>query len=271
MYLEHFGLKEKPFEPTTDPKYIWVSKENAKALREFKQTFLKLQGYLMLSGDVGSGKTAFMSCFLKIIENNALSAVIWDPTVKPLEFLNLLALGFRIDKVFETKTEFLYHYKSLVENAYLNHLKLLIIIEEAQNLKLELVRVLNRLMSIKIYGRKPVNLLFLVQRKKKKSPPPINQNSCNTKVIAHHHMQPLSPEDTSGLIKHRLKVAGTDMQIFSAEAIHEIFTFSAGNPRLINLICDRALLTGYVVGTTMISNSIVSECANELKISKLAP
>ena len=271
MYLEHFGLKEKPFEPTIDPKYIWVSKENARFLREFKQAFLKLEGYLMLSGDVGSGKTAFMSCFLKLIENNALSAVIWDPAVGPLEFLNLLALGFRIDKVFETKTEFLDHYKSLVENAYLNHLKLLIVIDEAQNLNLEPVRELNRLMSIKIYGRKPVNVLFLVQRKKKKSPPPINQNSCNTKVIAHHHMQPLSPEDTSGLIKHRLKVAGTDMQIFSEEAMHEIFKFSAGNPRLINLICDRALLTGYVAGTTMISNSIVSECANELKISKLAP
>jgi general secretion pathway protein A len=268
MYLKHFGLKAKPFEPTADPKYIWASNKDAQALREFRRAFLRDEGCLILSGDVGTGKTTLMSCFLKLIENRALSTVIWDPAVAPLEFLNLLAFGFRINQQFESKADFFYHFKSLIENAYLNKLKLLIVIDEAQNLKPELVRELNRLMNIRVCGKRPVSSLFLIQRKKKRLPSSKNQNDDNKRVIVHHHMEALSPEDTCRFINHRLKVAGAETPIFTPEALHAIFKFSAGYPRLINLMCDRALLTAYAAAAATISNSIVSECARELEISR---
>jgi general secretion pathway protein A len=221
-----------------------------------------------LSGDVGTGKTTLTSCFLKLIENRALATVIWDPAVEPLEFLNLLAFGFRINQQFETRQDFIYHFKSLLENAYLNKLKLLIVIDEAQNLRPELVCELNRLMNIRVYGKRPVSSLFIIQRKKKKGHPSKNQNDAHNRVIVHHHMEALSPEDTCQFINHRLKVAGADTPIFTPEALHEIFKFSAGYPRLINLMCDRALLTAFAAGTATISNSIVSECARELEIPR---
>jgi type II secretory pathway predicted ATPase ExeA len=268
MYQEHFGLKDKPFEPTADPKYIWIGNKDAQALRQFRRAFLRDEGCLILSGDVGTGKTMLMSCFLKLIENYALSTVIWDPALEPLEFLNLLAFGFRINQQFENRQDFLYHFKSLVENAYLNKLKLLIVIDEAQNLRPELVLEVNRLMNIVMYGKRPVSSLFLIQRKKKKSHTSKNQNDDNKRVVVHHHMEALSPEDTCQFINHRLKVAGADTPIFTPEALQEIFKFSAGNPRLINLMCDRALLTAYAAGTATISNSIVLECARELGIPR---
>jgi general secretion pathway protein A len=267
MYLEHFGLKDKPFEPTPDPRYIWIKDEDAQALREFSRAFLRDEGCLILSGDVGTGKTTLMGCFLKMIANRALSTVIWDPAVEPLELINLLAFGFCINQQFENKADFSYHFQCLIENAFFNKLKLLIVIDEAQNLKPELVHELNCLMNLRVQGKRPVSSLFLIQRKEKNRPGPKNQNGDNKRRIVHHHMKVLSPEDTCRFINHRLKVAGAESPIFTEEALHAVYNFSAGYPRLINLICDRALLTAYAAGVATINNAIVSECGQELEIS----
>jgi general secretion pathway protein A len=147
---------------------------------------------------------------------------------------------------------------------------LLIVIDEAQRLKPKLAHELNLLMNISIKNKKPINTLLLIRDKERKNPSEKNPNIYNIKILSHHHLEPLSQEDTSWLIKHRLKVSGTDKLIFTKEAMLEIYKFSRGNPRLTNSICDRTLLTGYAAGSIMISKSIVSECAKELKISKFA-
>ena len=210
-----------------------------------------------------------MSCFLKLIEKESHAAMVWDPDVTPLEFFNLLSLGYRINRLFSSKAEFLRHFKSLVENTSLNRLKLLIVIDESQGLKPELARELDQLMNIDINGERPVNTLLLIQGKEPKPFSEMNLSIDNKRVIGHHHVVPLSQEDTHQLIRHRLKVSGADKEIYTAEAVHEIFKFSAGYPRLINLICDRTLLTGYITGVTTIDPSIVSKCANELQMFKV--
>ena len=270
MYLDHFGLKEKPFEPTADPKYIWLSEENARALKVLREAFIKDEGYLVLSGDAGAGKNALMNRFVKLVEKKSHSAMIWDPSVEPLEFFNLLALEFRINWIFDTKEEFLHHFKSLVENASLNHLKLLIVIDESQNLKPELLQELNQLLDIRINRKKYVNILFLIQTKEPDNLFGGNSTSLKKRIIGRHHVEHLSQEDTCRLVEHRLKVSGAARQIFTREALHEIFLFSGGCPRLINLICDHALLTGYAAGLTVIDHSIVATCATDLQISNLA-
>ena len=269
MYESFYGLKEKPFEPTSDPKYIWLSEENAEALKKLKQAFLEDLGYLILSGDTGAGKNALMSCFLKLIEKKSLATMVWDPDVEPLEFFNLLSLGFRINRIFNTKADFLRYFKSLVENTSLNHLKLLIVIDETQGMKPELARELDQLMNIDINGEKLVNTLLLIQSKEPHNPSEANPGIDSQRVIGHHHVEPLTQENTYRLIQHRLRVSGADKQIYLPEAVHEIFKFSAGYPRLINLICDRTLLTGYVAGKKMIDHSIVSKCASELQLFKI--
>jgi general secretion pathway protein A len=270
MYLDHFGLKEKPFEPTADPKYIWLSEENIRALKVLREAFLKDEGYIVLSGDAGAGKNALMNSFVKLVEKKSHSAMIWDPNVEPLEFFNLLSLEFRINRIFDTKKEFFHHFKSLVENASLNHLKLLIVIDESQSLKPELVPELNQLLDVRINRKKYVNILFLIQTKEPDNLFGENSTSFNERIIGRHHVEPLSQEDTCRLVEHRLKVSGAARQIFTREALHEIFMFSGGCPRLINLICDHALLTGYAAGPTVIDHSIVATCASELQISNSA-
>jgi general secretion pathway protein A len=270
MYLDHFGLKEKPFEPTSDPRYIWLSDENAGALKKLREAFLENEGYIVLSGDAGTGKNALMSRFVKLIEKKAHSAMIWDPNLEPLEFFNLLALEFRINRIFETKKEFFHHFKSLVENASLNHLKLLIVIDESQSLNPDLISELGRLVDIRINRKTYINILFLMRVKQSGRLLESNPISFRKKIIGHHHIKPLSQEDTCRLIAHRLKVSGAPRQIFTRQAMHEAYVFSNGYPRLINLICDRALLTGYAVGPTVIDHSIVSKCADELRVSNPA-
>ena len=269
MYQRHFGLKDKPFEPTSDPKYIWLSRENEKGLEKLKQAFIENLGYLVLSGDTGVGKNALMSCFLNTIENKSHAAIVWDPDVAPIEFFNLLSLGYNINRIFGNKTEFLRHFKSLVENTSLNRLKLLIVIDESQGLKPDLAQELDQLMNIDINGEKLVNTLLLIQGKELQNFSEIDLSIDYNKVIGHHHVEPLSQEDTHQLIRHRLKAAGTVNEIYTTDAVHEIFRFSAGYPRLINLICDRTLLTGYVSSATTIDAQIVLKCANELQMFKI--
>jgi general secretion pathway protein A len=266
MYLNHYGLREKPFELTSDRRYIWLNDSNRSALASFEKAFAEDGGFMLLSGGVGVGKTTFMSCLRQALAQRAMTAVVQHPDVSGLEFLNLLSLEFSMNERFENGRDFMTHYASLAENAFFNHRKLLIVVDEAQQLKAPLCHVLNRLASLKLNGRYRTSVLLLIQGSGSNRQPPLVHLK-QVRVTARYHLEALSREDALRLIAHRLQTAGAAAPLFSAEALDEIFSFSGGNPRLINLVCDRALLTGYSEDLREINDSIVQECARELQIA----
>lgn len=266
MYLTHYNIETKPFEPNPDPKFIWLGERHKEVLAGLKYGIQENKGFILLTGDIGTGKTILINCFLN--ENNTDSHLMSIPDfdLGIEDFFRLLAdeFGFNID--FETRGQFLLKFKNCLDTTYSDRKKVLLIIDEAQRLKpqiLEQIRLLAtieirdlKLFSITLVGHNDLHQCLMAA--KKRGLPPRDTIHC--------HVEPLTETETHDYINHRLQVAGSQKEIFCPEAISEIFSFSKGCPRLINTICDRTLLTGYALGRSQIDCEIVQTCADDLAL-----
>jgi general secretion pathway protein A len=267
MYLSHYNLQKKPFSISPDPRFLWFSDSHKEALAVLKYGILENKGFLLLTGDIGTGKTALINALVKIIDVAALVATVPDPGLNSLDFFNFLSEEFGMNRTFETKGEFLIHFKQFLHEAYRGQKKVLLIIDEAQRLDHEMLEQIRLLSNIEMDSRKLINIFFVGQSEFKDTLLKERNKAVRQRISESYHLDPLAENETAEYIHHRLEIAGAGKEIFSAGAIREIFSFSKGNPRLINIICDHALLTGYSSGVTSIDKKSVAECAQELQIT----
>jgi len=263
MYLSHYNLAEKPFQISTDPKFLWMGEKHREALAVLKYGILNNQGFVLLTGDVGTGKTTLINALLNDLDKDTIVAVVSDPKLDRLEFFNLIANAFRLKKSFTEKLDFTIYFTHFLKAAYREDKKVLLIIDEAQNISLELLEEIRLLSNIEIPERKLLNIFFAGQNEFNNI---LMRNECRPlrqRITVTYNIAPLTETETGEYITHRLKVAGARREIFDKKAIRNIFSFSKGYPRLINIICDHALLTGYVRELTRITPKIIKECAKE--------
>ncbi len=266
MYLKLYKLNAKPFQITTDPKFLWLGEKHAEALATLKYGILEDKGFLLLTGDVGTGKTALIKLLVKTIEVAATVATIPDPGLDPVDFFNILAEEFRMNRRFASKGDFLIHFKQFLLKAYSAEQKVLLIIDEAQRLHHDLLEQIRLLSNIELEHRKLINIFFVGQTELNKTLMEERNKAVRQRISVHHHIEPLNEAETLEYIRHRLKVAGSRSEIFSPEAMRRVHAFSSGYPRLINIICDHALLTGYAAGKSTIDVGIIRECEKELRL-----
>jgi general secretion pathway protein A len=266
MYLSHFNLKTKPFQITTDPKFMWMGEKHSEALATLKYGILEDKGFLLLTGDIGLGKTALIKRLLKIIDVAALVATVPDPGLDSIDFFNFLAEEFNLNRKFTSKGDFLIHFKQFLHKAYATQKKVLLIIDEAQRLNNELLEQIRLLSNIEMDNRKLINIFFVGQNEFNRTLLEERNKAVRQRITVSYQLEPLTDAETVLYIKHRLKIAGATRDIFTAEAFREVYAFSRGYPRLINIICDHALLTGYAAGQKMIDADIIRECKKELDI-----
>ncbi len=266
MYLKLYKLNAKPFQITTDPKFLWLGEKHAEALATLKYGILEDKGFLLLTGDVGTGKTALIKLLIKTIDVAAVVATIPDPGLDPVDFFNILAEELRMDRRFATKGDFLIHFKQFLLKAYATEKKVLLIIDEAQRLSHELLEQIRLLSNIELEHRKLINIFFVGQTELNKTLMEERNKAVRQRISVHHHIEPLNEPETLEYIRHRLKVAGSRNEILSPEAMRRVHAFSSGYPRLINIICDHALLTGYAAGRNTIDVGIIRECEKELRL-----
>jgi len=225
------------------------------------------KGFLLLTGDAGTGKTVLIRSLLTSLTADVSVATIPDPSLALLDFLTILSHELGMASAIEGKADFLIKFKKFVRRVYSSQKRLLIVIDEAQRLTNELLDEIRVLSNIDYNNRKLVNIFFVGQIEFN----PMLLDPCNRalrqRITVSYHLQPLTPEETDAYIRHRLKVAGTQKELFMPEAVREIFRFSNGTPRLINILCDHALITGYVRDLSRIRPGIIRECAQELEIS----
>jgi general secretion pathway protein A len=221
---------------------------------------------LLLTGDVGTGKTALINHLIKMIDVAAIVAKIPDPGLSSLDFFNFLAVEFKIDQKFDSKGAFLIYLKNFLHKAYADHKKVLLIIDEAQRLNHELLEQIRLLSNIELQNRKLINIFFVGQPEFNEMLREDRNRAVRQRISVNYHINPLSAAEARQYIEHRLKVAGATQPIFENDAIREIYSFSGGYPRLINIICDHALLTGYATDLTTISKKVIKECERELQI-----
>ena len=266
MYLSYYNLNEKPFQISTDPKFLWLGEKHKEALAILTYGILDNKGFLLLTGDVGTGKTTIINTLLNNLDDDIIAAHVPDPDLEHLDFFNFVANVFSIDKKFSTKGEFLNHLSKFLHDAYSKNKKVLLIIDEAQRLKPELLEEIRLLSNIERQDTKLLNIFFVGQEEFNKILIEPENRALRQRITINYYIEPLTENETKEYIKHRLNIAGSEKNIFSSSAIREIFSFSRGFPRLINIICDLALLTGYVKEQKTINELIIKECAKELQI-----
>jgi len=267
MYLNHYDLKNKPFNISPDPNFLWLGEKHAEALAGLQYGILENKGFVLLTGEIGAGKTLLINSLVKSINEEIIAAIIPDPRLELIDFYNILANKFKMDRRFERKGDFLIHFEEFLIKANGHGKKVLLVIDETQRIKSELLDEIRVLSNIEFENRKLINIFFVGQRELKELLLEERNRPLKQRITYNYHLLPLVEQETAAFIEHRLKVAGATRKIFSQEAIRKIHNFSQGVPRLINIICDHSLMTGYSNALAVIDVDVVNECAEELQIS----
>ena len=263
MYLSHYHLKVKPFQISPDPKFLWLGESHRKALSIFKEGIIENRGLILLVGDVGTGKTTLINKLLESLDENTLVASVQYPGFDILDFYNFLAASFNMSKKFSNKGDFLVQFIHFLHEKYSHKNKVLLIIDEAQGLSdevLDEIRLLSNLERMKV---KLLNIFLVGQNEMEQKLADPNNKMLAQTIATRYYLGPLKNGEVKDYVNFRLQVAGADHRIFTKRAIREIVEYSQCYPRLINVICDHALLTGYVQGKSKIDAAVIKECAKE--------
>jgi general secretion pathway protein A len=267
MYQTHFGLNRSPFSIEPDPEFLWMGEMHKEALAALRYAVLENKGFLLLTGGVGTGKTSLIRGLLADLSGDIALAVIPDPGMGPMELLNYLSNELGVAPSVGSKAGFLIQFKKFVAGVYGSNKRILIIIDEAQRMTNELLDEIRVLSNIDYDNRKLVNIFFVGQIEFDRLLSDPQNRALRQRITLSCRLAPLSPEETGAYIRHRLQVAGGGKELFSPGAVQEIFNFSKGTPRLINIICDRALISGYVRSLNVIESDLIRECAGELDLT----
>jgi len=267
MYLAHYGLKLKPFNISPDPRFLWLGERHAEGLATLRYGIQENKGFLLLTGEVGTGKTVLINRLFKLIDVKVIVATIPDPSLTLIDFYNILADEFKMGREFKRKGEFLIYFKKFLIEAYGDQKTVLLIIDEAQRLEHELLDEIRVLSNIDFRGSKLINIFLVGQNELREMLLEERNRPFRQRISVNYHIEPLNEQETASFIVHRLKVAGATRRFFTADAMREVHAFSQGFPRLINVMCDHALMSGYSTGLAMIGRGTIKESAKELQIS----
>lgn len=266
MYLKYYSLREKPFQITADPKYFWMGEKQKEALATIKYGITDKRGFLLLTGEVGTGKTVMINYLVSKLDINTVVATLPDPDLESMDFYNMLADGFDMEQTFDSKGAFLIHLREFLQKSYEDQKHLLLIIDESQRLNPRLMEDLRVLSNIELHDQKLINIFFVGQQEFNNILLTRQNRALAQRITARYHIEPLTIEETGHYIAHRLKIGGSDKKIFKPSAVKSVFDFSGGVPRLVNIICDHALLTGYSRNMRQLDAKVITDCANELRI-----
>jgi general secretion pathway protein A len=267
MYLTHFGLQKKPFDISPNPEFLWLGEKHREGLAILKYGILENKGFLLITGDVGTGKTALIRAIEKELEARAIVVTIPDPGMTLIDFYNFIAAELNMDRSFSNKGDFLIHFKRVILQAFSAYRRVLLIIDESQRLNHELMEEIRLLSNIDLAGKVLINIFFVGQTEFREILARNENRAVRQRISVSYHLAPLTEQEVRQYVSHRLKVAGTSREIFSPAALTAVSQSSQGYPRLINIICDHALMSGYARGAQSIDADIIQECADELKIT----
>lgn len=269
MYLQHFGLNEAPFSITPDPSFVYLSAAHRDALAHLMYGVGQggSGGFVQLTGEVGTGKTTLCRCLMEQVPEDCQVALVLNPLMTPRELLATICeeLGIGTDGIRDSN-------KGMVDalNAYLlaQHAlgrRVVIVIDEAQNLSPEALEQVRLLTNLETAKQKLLQIILIGQPELRDLLSREDLRQLAQRITGRYHLEPLSRDETAQYIEHRLRVAGALGEVFDSSAKREVFRLTEGVPRLINVICDRALLGAYSRETRRVSRRLVRRAAAEIK------
>lgn len=270
MYCKYYGLKEKPFNVTADPAFFFSSKGHQEALSHLLYGVSQRKGIMVITGEIGTGKTTLCRFFLNQLGISVKTAFILNPNFSELQLLEAIITDFGLNVIEKTRFSFISELNRFLLQQAVHNNNVLLIIDESQNLEpaqLEQIRLLSNLETEK---DKLLQIILVGQPELNDKLNLYELRQLQQRIMVRFHIPALDKSDLKNYINHRLVIAGAGERIkFDDVAIEAIAYFSGGTPRLINIICDRALLAGFVAETDLIDAKIINKCVEELDVYTL--
>jgi len=267
MYLKFFGLNEKPFAITPDPRYLYLSERHAEALAHLLYGINEAGGFVQLTGEVGTGKTTIVRSLLAQAPKDAEIALILNPRMTAPEFLLTICEELGIDVPAASRASL----KDLVDvlsgyllRAHAEGRRVVLVVDEAQNLSFEVLEQVRLLTNLETNTQKLLQIILIGQPELRELLARNELRQLAQRITGRYHLDPLSREETTAYARHRLRVAGATSELFSPWALREVYRLSRGVPRIINVICDRALLGAYSLDRHRVSGALVRRAAAEV-------
>jgi general secretion pathway protein A len=274
MYRSFFGLAEKPFAITPDPRYLFLGERHAEALGHLVYGITEAGGFIQLTGEVGTGKTTIIRSLLARQPDNSEIALILNPGMNAPEFVLTICeeLGIMVpnDAVGSVKDliDILNRY---LLKAHAQGKRVVLVVDEAQNLTPELLEQVRLLTNLETDTQKLLQIILIGQPELRDLLARNDLRQLAQRVTGRYHLDPLSRTESAAYVKHRLRIAGATADIFTSSALAELFRTSGGIPRLLNIISDRALLGGYTEDRHEITAGMVRRAASEVFDRRITP
>ena len=266
MYCDYFKLNEKPFNLTPDPRYLFLGKNHSEAFAQLLYATQEGAGFALFMGEIGTGKTTLCRALLNQLPEKYVPAFIFNPNMDELELYQTLNRELGIGCESASKNTLQYILNSHLINLRREGRQALLIIDEAQNLSQPVLEQIRLISNLETEKEKLIQIILVGQPELRSI---LEQNSLRQlkqRISVSCHLKPLNYKETTDYIRHRLTMAGgAHLDIFSRPALSRLYRFSKGTPRLINMLCDRALLAAYSTGKRQITGPMAGKCIKEME------
>lgn len=266
MYTEFYGLRENPFNVTSDPDYLFMSKHHKEAYSHLIYGIRERKGFIEITGEVGTGKTTLCRALLKEIGDKIKTALILNPALSEFQLIQSILEDLGLQAEGKNRFGLLKTLNNFLINELTHGHNVVLIIDEAQNLRGKLLEQIRLLSNLETEKEKLIQIILVGQPELKRKLERDDLLQLRQRIAVRYHILPLEKDEVKDYISHRLKIAGNSKEInFTDASIDQIFLYTSGTPRLINIVCDKVLLAGFVQGTTYFDADIVNKAIDEIE------
>ena len=264
-YLEHFDLSEQPFRLTPDPDFLYWSKQHARAKAYMESTIWLADGFVVITGEIGSGKTTLLRSFLADLDDDVVYAVVSQTQLTPTQFLQSVLTEFGFKPFNKRKIELLDMLNMFLIEQYSSGKKVVLIVDEAQNLSKKVLEEVRMISGIETHKEKVLRIILAGQPELKDTLDSARLKQLIQRVRLRFHIGPLDRRELREYIERRLSIAGRkNAGLFADDSFDVVYQFSGGIPRLINTLCDTALLCAFADGKNVVEAGNIIDAAEEL-------
>ena len=265
MYTEYYGLVRSPFEMTPDPSFLYLGEAHREGLATLVYAVNSGKGFVMLTGEVGTGKTTLLHALLGQLDSNTNSAFIFNPRLDPMGFFRVLFEELDIGPPRETKAEYLLTLNQYLIDKLAANERVLLIVDEAQNLSTEMLEEIRLLSNLETPTSKLIQIMLVGQPELQDLVDQPELRQLRQRIALRHRLRPFDAAEVVEYVQERLAKAGyTGRGLFKKKALKELYAITAGTPRMINNICDGAMLLGYARQETTLGPEAIREVAHDL-------
>jgi general secretion pathway protein A len=271
MYKSFFNLKRNPFEITPDPSFLFPTRRHNEALAALYYGVRRHKGFVVMTGEVGTGKTLLVRCLLQLLNRKDVAyAYVFNSRLSPVEFLQYIAGDLGLNVAGKNKSELLLELSNYLITRYQQKLTTVLVVDEAHHLEVEVLEEIRLLTNLETAERKLLQILLVGQPELDLKLDSVELRQLKQRIALRSQLEPLSLEETTGYIQRRLQLAGASAQsstLFPPDTMARVFRHSSGIPRLINTVCENALITAFARQSQVVTPDIIDEVASDFRLS----